>query len=44
MGRSGEQKVSLAKLIKTMLETGNDMKTKYKASARGGLAVNIIEC
>ena len=41
---SGEQKVSLDKVIKTMLETGNDMKTKYKETARGGLAVNIIEC
>ncbi|MFT6690652.1 MAG: L-serine dehydratase, partial [Colwellia sp.] len=25
-------------------ETGNDMKTKYKETSRGGLAVNIIEC
>lgn len=41
---SGEQKVSLDKVIKTMLDTGNDMKTKYKETARGGLAVNIIEC
>ncbi|RDV25998.1 L-serine ammonia-lyase [Alteromonas aestuariivivens] len=41
---SGEHKVSLDKVIKTMRETGNDMKTKYKETARGGLAVNIIEC
>ncbi|AXT30052.1 L-serine ammonia-lyase [Pseudoalteromonas tunicata] len=41
---SGQQKVSLDKVIKTMWETGNDMKTKYKETARGGLAVNIIEC
>jgi L-serine dehydratase len=27
-----------------MRETGADMKTKYKETARGGLAVNIIEC
>jgi len=27
-----------------MRDTGNDMKTKYKETARGGLAVNIIEC
>ncbi|MET1253634.1 L-serine ammonia-lyase [Aliikangiella maris] len=40
----GEQKVSLDKVIKTMRETGADMKTKYKETARGGLAVNIIEC
>jgi L-serine dehydratase len=41
---TGNHKVSLDKVIKTMLETGNDMKTKYKETARGGLAVNIIEC
>jgi L-serine dehydratase len=41
---TGEQKVSLDKVIKTMRDTGNDMKTKYKETARGGLAVNIIEC
>jgi len=27
-----------------MWETGADMKTKYKETARGGLAVNVIEC
>jgi len=41
---TGTQKVSLDKVIKTMWETGNDMKTKYKETSRGGLAVNIIEC
>jgi len=40
----GNQKVSLDKVIKTMWETGSDMKSKYKETARGGLAVNIIEC
>jgi len=40
----GEHYVSLDKVIKTMRETGADMKTKYKETARGGLAVNIIEC
>jgi L-serine dehydratase len=25
-------------------ETGADMKDKYKETARGGLAVNVIEC
>jgi L-serine dehydratase len=40
----GEHKVSLDKVIKTMRETGRDMMTKYKETARGGLAVNIIEC
>jgi len=27
-----------------MRETGADMKTKYKETSRGGLAVNIVEC
>jgi len=36
--------VSLDKVIKTMRETGADMRTKYKETARGGLAVNIVEC
>ena len=40
----GEHKVSLDKVIKTMMETGADMKIKYKETARGGLAVNIVEC
>ena len=40
----GTHKVSLDKVIKTMRETGADMMTKYKETARGGLAVNIIEC
>ena len=40
----GSHFVSLDKVIKTMRETGADMKTKYKETARGGLAVNIIEC
>ena len=41
---SGDQKVSLDKVIKTMWDTGKDMQTKYKETSRGGLAVNIIEC
>lgn len=36
--------VSLDKVIKTMRETGADMKSKYKETSRGGLAVNVIEC
>ena len=40
----GSHKVSLDKAIKTMRETGADMKTKYKETSRGGLAVNVIEC
>ncbi|OWW19359.1 L-serine ammonia-lyase [Noviherbaspirillum denitrificans] len=40
----GHHFVSLDKVIKTMRETGADMKIKYKETARGGLAVNVIEC
>jgi len=40
----GKHFVSLDKVIKTMRETGQDMKSKYKETARGGLAVNIVEC
>lgn len=41
---TGQQKVSLDQVIETMRQTGADMKTKYKETARGGLAVHIIEC
>ena len=41
---SGDHLVSLDTVIKTMRQTGADMKTKYKETARGGLAVNVIEC
>ena len=40
----GSHFVSLDKVIKTMRDTGADMKTKYKETSRGGLAVNVIEC
>jgi L-serine dehydratase len=40
----GTHTVSLDQAIKTMRETGADMKIKYKETARGGLAVNVIEC
>jgi L-serine dehydratase len=40
----GEHIVSLDKVIKTMRDTGADMKSKYKETSRGGLAVNVIEC
>lgn len=41
---NGRHFVSLDNVIKTMRETGADMKIKYKETARGGLAVNVIEC
>lgn len=40
----GNQIVSLDQVMKTMMMTGRDMSTKYKETARGGLAVNIVEC
>jgi L-serine dehydratase len=40
----GTHYVSLDQVIKTMRETGADMMSKYKETARGGLAVNIVEC
>jgi L-serine dehydratase len=40
----GKHVVSLDQVIKTMRETGADMKTKYKETSRGGLAVNVVEC
>ena len=44
MQAEGQHKVSLDKVIKTMRETGADMKHHYKETSRGGLAVNVIEC
>ena len=41
---SGDHLVSLDTVIRTMRQTGADMKTKYKETGRGGLAVNVIEC
>ncbi|WP_046196246.1 L-serine ammonia-lyase [Burkholderia contaminans] len=41
---NGKHYVTLDNVIKTMRETGADMKTKYKETSRGGLAVNVIEC
>ncbi len=40
----GQHKVSLDKVIKTMLQTGRDMNRIYKETSQGGLAVNVIEC
>jgi L-serine dehydratase len=39
----GTHHVSLDKAIKTMRETGADMSVKYKETARGGLALNVVE-
>ena len=44
MKSDGKHRVSLDKVIRTMRDTGRDMKDKYKETSRGGLAVNVIEC
>jgi L-serine dehydratase len=40
----GSHRVSLDEVIVTMRETGRDMSSKYKETAMGGLAVNVVEC
>jgi L-serine dehydratase len=40
----GTHFVPLDKVIRTMFVTGRDMNGKYKETARGGLAVNVVEC
>jgi L-serine dehydratase len=37
-------RVSLDQVIRTMYQTGLDMQTRYKETALGGLALNVIEC
>jgi L-serine dehydratase len=44
MRETGEHKVSLDQVIKTMYQTGLDMQSRYKETSLGGLAVNVIEC
>ena len=39
----GKHFVSLDQVIRTLRDTGRDMKRKYKETSRGGLAVNVIE-
>ncbi|GJL81272.1 MAG: L-serine dehydratase [marine bacterium B5-7] len=43
LGGDGTHYVSLDKAIKTMRDTGRDMKVKYKETSRGGLAVNVVD-
>jgi L-serine dehydratase len=40
----GQHVVSLDAVIETMRQTGNDMRSKYKETSLGGLAVNVVEC
>lgn len=40
----GSHRVTLDQAIHTMKDTGEDMMSKYKETAQGGLAVNVVEC
>jgi L-serine dehydratase len=44
MHGDGRHIVSLDAVIETMRQTGNDMRSKYKETSLGGLAVNVVEC
>ena len=44
MQGAGSHKVSLDQVIRTMYQTGLDMQSRYKETALGGLALNVIEC
>ncbi len=44
MRGDGTHKVSLDQVIATMRQTGLDMKSTYKETSQGGLAVNVPEC
>ncbi|OCA02048.1 L-serine ammonia-lyase [Akkermansia glycaniphila] len=41
---NGKSFVTLDQVMKTMLATGRDMQSKYKETAQGGLAVNVVNC
>lgn len=40
----GTHRVTLDQVIETMRRTGADMNVRYKETAQGGLAVNVVEC
>ena len=40
----GSHIVSLDAVIETMRQTGEDMRSQYKETSLGGLAVNVVEC
>ena len=44
MWGDGSHRVSLDAVIETMRQTGRDMNDRYKETALGGLAVNVVEC
>ncbi|WP_127793908.1 L-serine ammonia-lyase [Agromyces sp. LHK192] len=44
MWGDGTHRVSFDQVVETMRQTGRDMSEKYKETAMGGLAVNVVEC
>ncbi|GAY10996.1 L-serine ammonia-lyase [Pseudonocardia sp. N23] len=40
----GSHRVSLDQVIATLRQTGEDMRSEYKETSRGGLAVNVVAC
>jgi L-serine dehydratase len=44
LSEPGDHCVSLDECIETMRQTGEDMTSKYKETAQGGLAVNVVVC
>ena len=44
MMHEGSHIVSLDAVIETMRQTGIDMQSKYKETALGGLAINVVAC
>ncbi|HEV3038767.1 MAG TPA: L-serine ammonia-lyase [Candidatus Angelobacter sp.] len=40
----GSHQVSLDEVIKTMYETGKDMKARYKETSQAGLALHVVRC
>ena len=44
MWGDGTHHVSFDQVVETMRQTGRDMSDKYKETATGGLAVNVVEC
>jgi len=44
MAETTGHKVSLDQVLRTMYQTGLDMQTRYKETALGGLALNVVEC
>lgn len=40
----GKHFVFFDNVVETMRQTGDDMKSQYKETSQGGLAVNVVEC